>query len=172
MGLICMQSMSFLQPKYMYVFKLNSRRLFNLEMTRSRLLYIMLAFFNFRAFSIPKACCNIACNLYCAQHFSQDVATHCNISRNICWLFPIKQDIEKLAKPKTSKYVEEELWFLVFSFRLTVKFVARNLAEVERDSTSEILRAILSGVDTGCNLTIACGRCCTVPCVQALRQKH
>ena len=35
----------------------------------------------------------------------------CKISRSICWLFPIKQDIAKLAKPKTVKYVEEQLWF-------------------------------------------------------------
>ena len=47
----------------------------------------------------------------------------------ICWLFPIKQDIAKLAKPKTGKYVEEELWFLVFSFRNTMKLVARNVLQ-------------------------------------------
>ena len=57
---------------------------------------------------------------------------------NICLLFAIEQDIAKIGKLKIDKcdYVEEELWFLVFSFRHTMKFVARNVAEVERDSTS------------------------------------
>ena len=59
---------------------------------------------------------DIRCNINCAQHFSLIVATRCNISRNICWLFPVKQDISKLVKPKTGKYIEEELWFLVVSF--------------------------------------------------------
>ena len=53
------------------------------------------------------------CMQYCAQHFSLHVAIRCNISRNLCWLFPIKQDIAKLAKPKMGKYVEEELGILV-----------------------------------------------------------
>ena len=43
--------------------------------------------------------------------------------------------------------------------RHTMKFVARNVAEVERHSTAAILHAILratiSGVDTRCNLAIA-----------------
>ena len=39
--------------------------------------------------------------------------------------------------------------------RHTTKFVARNVAEVERDSTAAILHATISGVDTRCNLAIA-----------------
>ena len=79
------------------------------------------------------------------EYFSLHVATRCNISCNICWLFPIKQDIAKLAKPKIGKYVEEELGFLVLD---TLKFVACNVAKVEQDSTSAILRATISGVES------------------------
>ena len=69
------------------------------------------------------------------QHFSLHVATRCNISRNIWWLFPIEQDIAKQPKPKTGKYVEEGLGFLVLD---TMKFVACNVAKVEQYSTSAI----------------------------------
>ena len=36
-----------------------------------------------------------------------------------------------------------------------MKFVARNIAEEERDSTAAIFHATISGVDTRCNLAIA-----------------
>ena len=43
-----------------------------------------------------------------------------------------------------------------------MKFDARNVAGVERDSTSTILHARISGVDTQCNLAFLCTQCCTV----------
>ena len=74
--------------------------------------------------------------------------------------------IAKLAKPETGKYLEEELGFLVCG---TMEFVARNLAKVERDSTSEILHATVSGVDTRCELAIARNIVRSVsPCIRAL----
>ena len=54
---------------------------------------------------------------HCAQHFSVHVTTRCNMLHNICWLLLIKKDIAKLAKPKTGKYVEQQLRFLVLDTR-------------------------------------------------------
>ena len=55
----------------------------------------------------------------------------------------------------------------------TKKFVARNVAEVGRDSTAAILRAILHatnfGVDTRCNLAIASNIARNIaPCIRTL----
>ena len=48
----------------------------------------------------------------------------------------------------------------------TKKFVARNVAEVGRDSTDAILRATNFGVDTRCNSAIARN---IAPCIRTFR---
>ena len=58
----------------------------------------------------------------------------------------------------------------------TKKFVAHNVAEVGRDSTAAILRAILHatnfGVDTRCNLAIASNIARNIaPCIRTLKEK-
>ena len=57
--------------------------------------------------------------------------------------------------------------------RHTMKFVARKVAVVERDSTATILHATISGVDTRCNLAIARNIACNIaPFVRALTPRN
>ena len=52
----------------------------------------------------------------------------------------------------------------------TKKFVARNVAEVGRDSTAAILRATNFGVDTRCTKAIACNIAHNIaPCIRTLK---
>ena len=55
----------------------------------------------------------------------------------------------------------------------TKKFVARNVAEVERDSTAAILLTANFGVDTPCNSAIVHNIACNIAlCIRTLYPKH